>query len=183
MPYDINSLFMSLSTFRRSIFIFLSFSRHCWEISAHFRQCTWYCSPRVHNMFTGSRVTLKAKILIRDSTPFSSPFFLGCSQGSSGDDDGQHPQWGCGHIECGASDSRTVPTSGCTVTGDSSATLGRCVTHAGGGAVLRQGQASLDHQERLSFRNSSSAHGVQGHTQCGSQPPQVLPKCCNKSSS
>jgi hypothetical protein len=86
--------------------------------------------------------------------------FAGCGTCALGDDGGQHTQRGGCHLERGTADPGTTPAPGGAVTWNSPATLRRCSTNAGGSTVLRQRQASLDHQERLPLGDRSPAHGV-----------------------
>jgi hypothetical protein len=71
----------------------------------------------------------------------------GCSTPSLGDDGGQYTQRGRCHLECGAADPGTTGASGATIAWNPPTTLGSGATHPRGGPVLRQREASLDHQE------------------------------------
>jgi hypothetical protein len=71
----------------------------------------------------------------------------GCSTPSLGDDDGQYTQRSRCHLECGAADPGTTGAYGAAITWNPPATLGRGATHSRGSPVLRQREASLDHQE------------------------------------
>lgn len=80
-------------------------------------------------------------------TPLSTCCVSGSCPSSLGDDGGQYTERGSCHLECGAADPGTTPAPGGAVTRDPSATVGSGAAHSRGCPVLRQGQASLDHQE------------------------------------